>query len=128
MRKELTINEIEDIKNNEWVIFSTVDEKSEPRAIVVIPSKIEKDKIILSNIQMEKSINNIKINSNCFINAYIKEQNDKQIKIIGTGKILDNGELFNSIKQYEETNNLPEDLKVNSIIVVEINGIEISEG
>lgn len=128
MRKELTINEIEDIKNNEWVIFSTVNENSEPRAIVVIPSKIEKDKIILSNIQMKKSINNIKINSNCFINAYIKEQNDKQIKIIGTGKVLENGELFNSIKQYEETNNLPEDLKVNSIIVVEINDIEISEG
>jgi len=128
MRKELTINEIEDIKNNEWVIFSTVNENSEPRAIVVIPSKIEKDKIILSNIQMEKSIKNIKINSNCFINTYIKERNDKQIKIKGTGKILDKGELFNTIKQYEETNNLPEDLKVQSIIVIEFTNIEVTEG
>lgn len=128
MRKELTVTEIEEIKNNEWIIFSTTNNKKEPHAIIVIPSKVEKDRIILSNIQMKQSIENIKINSNCFINAYIKEQNDKQIKIMGSGKIEETGKLFNEIKTYEETNNLSEDLKVNSIIIVEIDNIEITQG
>lgn len=128
MRKELTINEIEDIEKNEGVIFSTSNNIGEPRAIIVIPSKIEKNRIILSNIQMKQSIENIKCNPKCFINIYIKEQNDKQIKIIGKAKVEEKGELFNGIKKYEETNNLPEDLKVNSIIIVEIEGVEVTEG
>ena len=52
MRKELTTNEIEDIENNGWIIFSTSNDNNEPHAIVVIPSRVEKDKIILSNIQI----------------------------------------------------------------------------
>ena len=128
MKKELTINEIEDIKNNEWLIFSTANENNEPHSIIVLPSRIEKDRIILSNIQMNQSIQNIKINPKCFIKMYLKEQNDKQIKINGIGKIEENSELFNEIKIYEETNNLPEDLKVNSIIIIDITNIEISEG
>ena len=127
MKKELTIQEIEDIKNNEWVIFATANDNNEPHSIIVIPSRIEKNQIILSNIQMKQSIENIKANPNCFINVYIKEQNDRQIKITGVGKVEESGELFNNIKEYEETNNLPEELKVNSIII-EIEHIEISEG
>ena len=46
----------------------------------MIPSKIEKDKITLSNIQMKQTIENIETNPNCFIDVYIKEKNDKQIK------------------------------------------------
>ena len=42
MKKELTIQEIEDIKNNEWVIFTTANNINEPHSIIVIPSKIEK--------------------------------------------------------------------------------------
>ena len=128
MKKELTIQEIEDIKNNEWVIFTTANNINEPHSIIVIPSKIEKNRIILSNIQMKQSIENIKTNPKCFINVYIKEQKDRQIKITGVGKIEESGELFNNIKEYEETNNLPEELKVNSIIIIEIEHIEISEG
>ena len=128
MRKELTIAEINEIENNEWIIFSTVNDNKEPHTIVVIPSRVEKDKIILSNIQMKKSIENIKLNPKCFIDVWIKEQEDKQIKIDGIGSVYDSGELFQEIKEFEETNNLPEELKVNSIIIVEINNIEISEG
>ena len=57
MRSKLTIDEIEEIKNNEWVIFST-SKNNIPRAIVVMPSRVESDRIILSNIQMNKSIEN----------------------------------------------------------------------
>lgn len=128
MKKELTIQEIEDIKNNEWVIFATANNNNEPHSIIVIPSRIEKNQIILSNIQMKQSIENIKTNPKCFINVYIKKQNDRQIKITGVGKVEESGELFNNIKEYEETNNLPEELKVNSIIIIEIEHIEITEG
>lgn len=128
MKKELTINEIEEIKNNEWLVFSTTNSNLEPRAIIVMPSKVEKDRIILSNIQMNKSVENILNNPKCFIDVYIKELNDKQIKIKGTAKVYDSEELFEEIKQYEETNNLPADLKVNSIIDIVFDGIEITEG
>ena len=127
MRNELTIEEINEIKNNEWVIFSTA-KNNIPRAIIVMPSRVESCKIILSNIQMSQSIENINNNSNCFINAYIKDQNDKQIKISCDAEVYNSGELFNEIKEYEETNNLPDDLKVNSIIVANIKNIEVSEG
>lgn len=128
MRKELTVTEITEIENNEWIVFSTASDNKEPHAIVVIPSRVEKDKIILSNIQMKKSIENIKLNPKCFIDVYIKEQEDKQIKIDGIGNIYDSGELFQEIKEFEEINNLPEDLNVNSIIVIKISNVEVSEG
>ena len=127
MRNRLTLEEIEQIKNNEWVILST-SKNNIPRAIVVIPSRVESDKIILSNIQMNKSIENINDNSNCFINVYIKEQNDKQIKIKCAAQVYSDGKLYDEIKDFEETNNLPEDLKVRSIIVANIKSVETSEG
>ena len=126
MRNRLTIDEIEEIKNNEWVIFST-SKNNIPRAIVVMPSKVELDRIILSNIQMNQSIENINENSNCFINAYIKE-NEKQIKISCIAEVYNSGELFNEIKEFEETNNLSADLRVHSIIVANIKKVEVSEG
>lgn len=127
MRNRLTLEEIEQIKNNEWVILST-SKNNIPRAIIVIPSRVESDKIILSNIQMNKSIENINDNSNCFINVYIKEQNDKQIKINCAAQVYIDGKLYDEIKDFEETNNLPEDLKVRSIIVANIKSVETSEG
>jgi len=127
MKNTLSMNEIEEIKNNEWVILST-STNNEPRAIVVMPSRVESDRMILSNIQMSKTIDNLKQNSNCFINIYIKENNDKQYKIKSKCEIFEDGELFNEIKFYEEENNLPEELKVHSIIVAKYCNIEISEG
>ena len=127
MIDKLSNIEIEEIKNNEWVILST-STNNEPRAIVVMPSRVESDRMILSNIQMSKTIENLKKNPNCFINAYIKNNNDKQYKIECNCEIFEDGELFNEIKLYEEENNLPEELKVHSIIVAKYCNIEISEG
>lgn len=127
MNNELSIEQIELIKNNEWVIFSTSDLNNNPRAIVVIPSKIEKNRMIISNIQMDKTIENIKSNKKCFINAYSKENSDMQIKISGIAKVFEDGNLYLEIKKYEETNNLPDDLKVHSIIVMDFENIEITQ-
>ena len=127
MNNELSIDQINLIKNNEWVIFSTSDLNNNPRAIVVIPSRIEKNRLILSNIQMNKSIENIKNNKKCFINAYSKDNSDMQIKITGIANVYEDGNLYSEIKNYEEKNNLPEDLKVHSIIVIEFQNIEITQ-
>lgn len=128
MKKELNLEEIELIKNNEWVILSTANKENKPHCIIVMPSLVESNRIIVSNIQMEETIRNIEENEKCFIDVYIKEENDKQIKINGIGKILKTGELYNDIKRYEEENNLPPELKVNSIIEIQITDIIITEG
>ena len=127
MKNRLTNEEIEEIKNNEWLILSTSN-NNVPRSIIVLPSRVEADKIILSDIQMNKTIENIKANPNVFINVYLKKQNDKQIKIDCKATVFNDGNLFEEIKEYEETSNLPEDLKVRQIIVADIENIEICEG
>ena len=128
MNNSLSTEQINLIKNNGWVIFSTSDVNNCPHAIIVQPSRTETNRIIISNIQMNKSIQNIKNNSKCFINVYLKDNSDMQIKITGTANVYENGNLYNEIKDYEETNNLPDNLKVRSIIVVEFVNIEITKG
>ena len=73
MRKKLTKQEIEEIINNEGIIFTT-SKNDIPRSIIVLPSRVEEERIILSNIQMNKSIDNVINNSKCFINAYIEDK------------------------------------------------------
>ena len=124
----VTKQQIENIKSQENIIFTTVDKNGQPRSIYVIPSRIESDKIILSNIQMHKSFENIKENNKCFINVFMPNKNDLQYKIEGVAEIYETGSLFEEIKTYEETENLPPELKVNAIIVVKIKNIEESNG
>lgn len=127
MSKELTSKQIDLILENEVIIFATSDLNDQPRAIIVQPSRVEKNRIILSNIQMSKSIENIKNNSKCFVNAYLKNDSDKQIKITGIANVYESGDLFDEIKEFEETNNLPDTLKVHSIIVINYTDIEITK-
>jgi len=128
MKRELNLEEVELIKNNEWVILSTANRENKPHCIIVMPSLVENNRIVISNIQMEETIRNIGENEKCFIDVYIKEENDKQIKINGIGKIYEEGKLYNNIKEYEEENNLPPELKVNLIIEIQITDVTITEG
>lgn len=123
----LTEEQIEKINNNNGIILSTCNNKLIPHCIVVLPSRVEKNRMILCNIQMNTSINNLRENNNCFIDVYLKEDNDSQIKINGIATLLESGELFDEIKNYEEENNLPEDLRVHTVIVIDYKNIEISE-
>ena len=52
----LNQTQVQNIINAEKVIFSTADKNGKPRSIWVVPSRVEKDRIIVSNIQMEKTI------------------------------------------------------------------------
>ena len=124
----LNNKQIENIKLAEKVIFSTADKGNQPRSVWVIPSRIERDRIILSNIQMQKSFENVKQNPKCFINVFVPDNDDLQYKIEGFATINERGELFKEIKEYEETENLPPELKVNSIIIIDIKSFEETNG
>ncbi len=77
---------------------------------------------------MEKSFDNIVANPRCFINVLLSEKDDLQYKIEGVAEVFDSGDLFEEIKSYEESENLPEGLKVNAIILINIKSLEISNG
>lgn len=124
----LNKNQVENIKSAEKLIFATSDKNNQPRSIWVMPSRVESDRIILSNIQMNKTYENIKQNPKCFLNIFLSEKDDLQYKIEGLAKIYESGELFEEIKNYEESENLPPELKVNSIIIIELISIEESNG
>ncbi len=120
--------QIKNIKNAGQIIFSTSNLNNQPRSIWVVPSKIEKNRIILSNIQMNKSFKNIEENPKCFLNVLMPEQNDLQYKIEGVAKLYQDGKLFEKIKKLEETENLPPELKVCAIIVIKLTSFEQSNG
>lgn len=128
MSSKLNNEQIKIIEKNGWVILSTVNNNKQPHCIIVQPSRVVTDRIILSNIQMKTSIENLKENSKCFINIYCQENDDMQIKIDGNASIMDSRELYTEIKEYEEENNLPPELKVNSIIIIDIENVDISVG
>ena len=125
---KLTKKQIDNIKNAEKVIFSTADKSGQPRSIWVIPSRVESEKIILSNIQMNNTFYNVLNNNKVFINVLLPEQDDLQYKIQGIAKVEKSGKLFEEIKNYEESENLPPELKVSAIIIVSIDKIEQSNG
>ncbi len=124
----LSESEIFDIKKAEKVMFVTSNKIGQPRAIWVIPSEINSDLIILSNIQMNQSFDNILENSKVFINVLLPEKNDLQYKITGVASIETNTNDFYRIKKFEESENLPPELKVRSIIKVKITNLEKSNG
>ena len=124
----LNNEQIENINLAGKIVFSTASKDGQPRSIYVIPSKITSESIVISNIQMNKTLQNVKENNRCFINVFIPQRDDLQYKIEGIANVYDKGELFENIKCFEETNNLPQELKVHSIIVVSITKIEQSNG
>lgn len=125
---KLTLEQVEYIKLAEKLVFTTASKDAKPRSIYVMPSRIEEDRIILSNIQMDKSLANILENNNCFLNVYLPDEDDLQIKIEGKAEVVDNGSLYEEIKAYEESENLPPELKVNSIIIVKVVSVEETNG
>lgn len=126
----LTEIQFENIKNAKNIIFATADENGMPRAIVIQPSRIETDRIIICNVQMNKTFENLKNNNKCFVNVFVPENDSLQYKIEGIAEILNSGELFDEIKNFEENENglLEYGLSVKNVIVIKIINIEESNG
>lgn len=115
----LSKEQIEFINKNEWVIFATADGNGIPRAAVVIPSLVDLDRIIISDVQMGQSAKNIQENSKVFISSYDKKMN-KCLKITGVAEYITNGKLFNEIKEFENSRNV----KIKAIIPILIESIK----
>ena len=119
---KLSQQQLDFINENEWVVFATASRGgAEPRAAIVIPSKVEESQIILSNVQMGKSEMNIRENPKAFISSY---KGDTQIKISGSTEYLESGSLFTEIKEFEKSRNVD----IKGIIVLKIQNIEQTEG
>ena len=118
---QLTKDQIRFINDNEWMIFATSSKDGKPRAAVVMPSRIEEGRLILSNVQMGKSERNIRENGFAFVSSY---KGDTQIKISGGAEYQDTGALFDDIRAFEATR----DVDVKGIIVIDIKTVEQTEG
>jgi pyridoxine/pyridoxamine 5'-phosphate oxidase len=118
---KLTAKQVNFINDHEWVIFATASKTGVPRTAIVIPSRVTNHEIIISNVQMDKSANNIRENNQVFVSAY---KDDTQIKISGIADYLDSGALFNKIKEFEKIR----DVDVRGIIIVKISDVEQTEG
>lgn len=126
----LTENQIQNIVEAKTAVLATADKNGKPRCVVLMPSRVEKDRIIVCNIQMNQTFENLKENKQCFLNVYMPEKDDLQYKIEGEAEILSSGELFDEIKNYEENENglLESGLCVNDVIVVHVKTFEESNG
>jgi len=115
----LSQKQIDFINDNEWLIIATADMSGQPRACVVIPSRVEAGRLILSDVQMGKTNKNIQSNPKIFISSYDKGMN-KALKLTGIAEYIAAGALFDEIRAFEATRNVD----VKAIITVSINGAE----
>lgn len=121
---KLTEKQLTDIKKVGILMLATANKEGVPHCTIVEPSRYYEDKIIIPIVQMETSKNNIEENENIFIHVFNENEDDPecsiQYKMNCKAKIETSGELFNEIKNYEETEVLPEGFYVNGIIIADI--------
>lgn len=127
MLSDVQIKNIEDAGN---IIFATSSKDGNPRCVVITPSRVEKNRIIICNIQMNKTFENIIENKQCFVNVYMPDKDDLQYKIEGEAEIITKGSLFEEIKNYEENENglIEYGLTVKSVIIINVKTIMESKG
>lgn len=118
----LTGEQIEFLTANENVILATCAQ-NQPRAIMVMPSLISAEQMILSNIQMEVSDKNIKANPNVFLVSYNRDCS-KWLKISGEAAVCAEGHLFEKVKKLEKERC---GLDVREIIVVTYKSVQSGE-
>ena len=95
----LTQKQIDFITENEWIILATSSE-GKPRAIMVMPSIVSADEIVISNMQMQVSSQNIRLNPSVFLVSYNKNFSE-WIKISGIAVLRADGKLFDEVKKLE---------------------------
>jgi uncharacterized pyridoxamine 5'-phosphate oxidase family protein len=99
---KLSQDQIDFIIENKSMIFATASIDGRPRAIMVEPSIVESDKIILCDMQMIVSSNNLKENPKVFLSSY-DDNYDVCLKITGrVSEYLTKGDLFQKVKKIEK--------------------------
>jgi uncharacterized pyridoxamine 5'-phosphate oxidase family protein len=113
---KLTDRQIDFITENENIFFATADADGWPRAIPVVPSVIEADRIIISDMQMKTTSENVKANQKVFIYSTDKEMRNF-MKISGAAEYVSGGDLFDSVRELESKRC---ELAPRGIIIVKI--------
>lgn len=120
----LTDEQLNNIKEVGTLMLATSSKEGIPHCTIVEPSRYYNDKIIIPIVQMEISKKNILENENIFIHVFKEDKNDPewsiQYKLNCKAIIETSGDLYNEIKNYEETEVLPEGFFVNGIIIAKI--------
>lgn len=122
--KILTNQQVEILKKIDVCMLATASAKGVPHCTMVEPSRFENGRIIIPVIQMVVSKQNVAENPNIFLHFYEVNPSDPlnstQYKISAVATLETQGKLFEEIKNYEETERLPEGLKVSGIIVANL--------
>lgn len=128
----LTAPQIETLQGIGHGLLITADGAGQPRGSIVEPSFFYKDEIVVPVVQLQRSYNNIMQNEKIFLH-FVKENSEDfgwstQYKISAIAKVESEGELFERAKHFEESERLPENLKVRAIVRAKITDIEVVEG
>ena len=124
MNNKLNEIQLNNIKEVGTLMLATSSKDGKPHCTIVEPSRYYEDRIIIPIVQMETSKKNILENNQIFIHVFKEDESDPeksiQYKLDCTAKIETAGDLFEEIKNYEETEVLPEGFYVNGIIIATI--------
>ena len=122
---KLNEKQLNDIKEVGTLMLATASKDGKPHCTIVEPSRNYEDRIIIPIVQMEISKKNMLENNQVFIHVFKEDKNDPewsvQYKLECTAKIETSGTLFDEVKEYEETEVLPEGFYVNGIVIATIN-------
>lgn len=101
---ELTEKQLDLLSRRNLVILATSDFELMPRAIFVEVNKAEKDKIIITDNQMETTKKNILSNKNVFLLAH-EDDYHYGLKVIGRAEYFSEGEQFDFVQKLETNKN-----------------------
>ena len=97
---KLTDKQLDILVRNKIVILSTSSIDRKPRAIFVELNKVEDDKIIIANNQMETTSKNLIENKNVFVLVFEKDYH-YGLKISGEAQYQTEGEYFDLVSGLE---------------------------
>ncbi|MCL2228579.1 MAG: pyridoxamine 5'-phosphate oxidase family protein [Firmicutes bacterium] len=117
---ELTKKQINFIMGAKFCVLATSDKNGNPRACVVLPAGANGNKVVIADVQMGKTRENILANKNVFVSFYDNEINGC-IKCEGTATYANKGELFETVK-----NDLAEELAKDGLVVKGVVEVTIS--
>jgi len=112
---------VKKIIENNAIGMATVDVSGKPHNIAVACCKVFGNKIIISNVHIKKSIENIEKNNFVSLVAWNKEWEKACIgfEIVGTAKSYSNGKWFEFVKKLPDN----KDCIIKSAIIITIKKI-----
>ena len=107
------------VLNKKYVALATCDKKGNPHNIVVQVSEIKDKEIFITDNFMQKTKENILNNPKI---ALVFWKGEEGIKINGTAKYIDSGEILDKIKKLKENKEFP----TKGVVVIKFDEIKIA--